>query len=244
MDSREAKEILGCYRRDLDDAAEPRLAEALELARQDPALARWLDEQTAVDAALREQFQRIPVPDDLRDKILARLRVNRRVDVRWRRPSLAAVAAGLAALAVVAGLWLANRRDSFDAYREEMAGIVSGEYEIEFKSDQFDEIRNYLAAHGSPSDYTLTPAMQEIEAEGVSVIDWRGRKVSLICLDAGDDKDLFLFVVPRAVVHGAPALQPPQLERIGAMATAAWSAGDKLYFLAGHGDEQFLRPYL
>ena len=151
MDSREAKEILGCYRRDLDDAAEPRLAEALEFARQDPALARWLDEQTAVDAALREQFQRIPVPDDLRDKILARLRVNRRVDVRWRRPSLAAVAAGLAALAVVAGLWLANRRDSFDAYREEMAGIVSGEYEIEFKSDQFDEIRNYLAAHGSPS---------------------------------------------------------------------------------------------
>jgi len=28
------------------------------------------------------------------------------------------------------------------------------------------------------------------------------------------------------------------------MITAAWTADDKLYLLAGHGDEQFLRRYL
>ncbi len=125
-----------------------------------------------------------------------------------------------------------------------MAGLVSGEYEIHFKSNHFEEIRTYLASQGSPSDYSLTPAMQELEVEGVSVIHWRGRNVSLICLDAGEDKDLFLFVVERSVFRDAPATESPQFARVGTMATTAWSAGDMVYFLAGRGDEQFLRQHL
>src|SRR5262245_7151822 len=137
VDSREAKEILACYRRGVDDATDPRFAEALELARNDRALAQWFDEQTAVDATLGEEFRRIAVPADLREKILADLPSRHRVDVWWRRPSLRAAAAGLAALTIIASFWLVDRRDTFDAYREEMARIVSGEYEMNLKSDQF-----------------------------------------------------------------------------------------------------------
>ena len=243
MDSREAKEILACYRRGFDDASDPRFAEALELARQDRALAQWFDEQTTVDATLSEGFKRIPVPADLREKILADL-PSRHRDVWWRRPSLRAAAAGLAALTIIASFWLVDRRDTFATYREEMARIVSGEYEMNLKSNQFDEIQNYLASQGSLSDYVLTPAMQAIEAEGGSVIHWRGKSISLICLDAGADRDLFLFVVPRSVFRDAPASASPKFARVGGMTTASWSAGDKTYFLAGHGDEQFLRQYL
>jgi len=244
MDSREAREILACFRRGSDDASEPRFAEALELARRDPALAQWFDEQGAFDAALRDRFQQIPVPVDLREQILARLPSRAREIVWWRRPAVRSIAAGIAALAVMAGFWLATRRDNFDAYREEMVAIVSGAYEIRFKSSDFDQIRNYLASRGSPSDYALTPALQGLDTEGVSVIQWRGRNVSLICLDAGADRDLFLFVAHRSVFRDAPATASPQFSRVAGMATASWSAGNHIYFLAGRGDEQFLRQYL
>lgn len=244
MDSRDAKEILSCYRRGFDAAADPRFAEALELARTDPALGHWLEQQTAFDAAVREQLRRIPVPSDLRERILAQRPARPRATVRWRQPWLQAAAAALAVLALLAGFWLANRSYPFGAYRRDMAGLVSGEYEMNLKTDHLDEIRGFLATRGWPSDYALTPAMQNLEAEGASVLHWRGRKVSLICLEAGEDEDLFLFVVERSIFRDAPTAQSPQFERVGKMTTATWSTGNKVYFLAADRDEQFLRQYL
>jgi hypothetical protein len=243
VDSREAKEILACYRRGLDDAADPQFAEALDRVRTDPALARWFEQQTALDAALRAQFRRIAVPADLRERILAQRTQSTRTTGWWRQPWWHVAAAGLAALAILAGFWLANRSGTFDAYRRDMAGLVSGEYEIDLKTDHLDEIRDFLATRGWPSDYPLTPAMQTLEPEGASVLHWRGRKVSMICLEAGEDQDIFLFVAERSIFRDAPAGQP-QFERVGEMTTAAWSTDDTIYFLAGHGDEQFLRQYL
>ena len=73
---------------------------------------------------------------------------------------------------------------------------------------------------------------------------WRGRNVSLVCMDAGGDRDLFLFVVPRSAFRDAPGTASPRLEKIDGLITAAWTAGDTVYFLAGRGDERFLRQYL
>jgi hypothetical protein len=244
VDSREAKEILALRRRGREDAGDPRFAEALELARTDPALADWLERQTAFDAAVGEELRRIPVPADLRERILARRPASSRATASWRQPWSYAAAAAVAAVAVVAGLWLARPPVDFDTYRREMTGVVAGEYEIEFKTSQLDAIRSYLASHGSPSDYALTPAMKNLELEGASALRWRGRNVSLICLEAGEDEDLFLFVVPRSAFRDAPAVASLQFERVGAMTTAAWSTGDNIYFLAGRRGEESLRQYL
>ena len=125
-----------------------------------------------------------------------------------------------------------------------MAALVSGDYDMNLKSTDLKEIRQYLASQGWPSDYALTPAMQRLEAEGGSIIKWHGKKISLVCVEAGEDKDIFLFVVPRSVLPDAPATESPQFAAVGGMMTAAWTAGDQIYLLAGHGSEQFLRPYL
>ena len=73
---------------------------------------------------------------------------------------------------------------------------------------------------------------------------WHGKKISLVCVQAGDDKDIFVFVVPRSVLPDAPATETPQFASVGGMMTAAWSVGDQLYLLASHADEELLRRYL
>ena len=59
VDKHETKAILACYRPGRDDPRAPEFAEALERARQDPQLARWLQGQMERDAALHRQFTEI-----------------------------------------------------------------------------------------------------------------------------------------------------------------------------------------
>jgi len=243
VDKEQAREILSCYRPGRDDPTDPRFVEALERARHDAELAGWLERQTAFDAAVRESLRQVPVPPDLRTRILEQHTARPAVTAWWRGSAFRAVAAGLL-VAAIAGFWLAHRADTFDVYRRKMATMVSGEYDMRLKSSDFKEIQGYLASSEWPSDYALAPAMQRLEAEGGSTITWRGRKISLICVDAGGDNDLFLFVVRRSDLRDAPTAESPQFARIGGMTTAAWTAGDKLYLLAGHLDEQFLRRFL
>lgn len=244
MDRQSAKEILACYRPGRDDPGDPAFGEALEQVRRDPELAHWLAQQTAFDAVVSETLRDLPVPANLRKQILAHVSPPPIARAWWRQPAFRAAAVGLVALAALAGVWLANQPDTFDTYRQQMAGLVSGEYQMNLKAKDLREIREYLASHGWPSDYALTPAMQRLEVEGGSIIKWHGKKISLVCVEAGEDKDLFLFVVHRSVLPDAPATESPQFTRVGGMMTAAWTAGDKLYLLAGHGNEQFLRQYL
>jgi hypothetical protein len=244
VDSERAREVLACYRPGRDDPRDPRFAEALDQARHDAALGRWLEQQTALDAALREQLQQVPVPPDLRTRILQQYPMRPVATAWWRQPRLGAAAVVLLVLAASVSSWLARRPDTFDVYRIQMAATVSGEYEMNLKSKDWKQIRGYLASSGWPSDYALTPAMQGLEAEGGSTITWHGKKISLICVDAGKDEDLFLFVIQRSALRDAPATETPQFARVSGMITAAWTADDKLYLLAGHGDEQFLRRYL
>jgi hypothetical protein len=82
------------------------------------------------------------------------------------------------------------------------------------------------------------------------VESWQGVKVSMICfrtgrpLAPGGQGDLWLFVVDRASVKGAPAGNSPQFSRVNRLITATWTQGDKLYLLGTEGDEQTIKQYL
>src|ERR1700722_2469998 len=95
----EARKILLCYRPGTKDAAEPEVAEALALAKQDPDLSLWLEQQCAQQQLLRAKIRQIPVPAGLKEQIISeRVRYTQK---RFFRQAVA-MAAGLA-LVLLAG---------------------------------------------------------------------------------------------------------------------------------------------
>jgi hypothetical protein len=66
----EAREILVLYRPGTADAADPQMAEALALARQEPELGRWFEQHRAFQKAMRAGFRQIEVPAHLKASLL------------------------------------------------------------------------------------------------------------------------------------------------------------------------------
>lgn len=77
MDKEEARFILGCFRPDGSDAAEPEFAEALQLAAADRELGEWLAKERAQDAEFSSMLDRLPLPEGLREEIMAGLAAER-----------------------------------------------------------------------------------------------------------------------------------------------------------------------
>src|SRR5882724_12464139 len=119
MDKEQAKEILLRYRPGRDDTVDPQVAEALALLDQDPELALWFERQLRVDDAIRARLREMPVPADLKERILAEQKIVR-PEFGWRRTLLAA-AAGVVLLGVLVE-WIALRPETVDSrfsvYRE------------------------------------------------------------------------------------------------------------------------------
>lgn len=232
------------YRPGIDDGSDPLVTEALAQTRRDPELARWFDQHRAVDAALGRKFKQIPVPVGLDQEILSERKIIR--PSIWREHhALLVAAAATVVLAVVAGYWWRQPPpQDFASYRQTMAHLVSGDYKMMLETNDLNAVRQFLVANHSPSDYALTPAMQRLPAEGCALIDWHGRRISLVCLDRGQNPDLFLFVVNRSTLPDAPSSRVPDFARIGRMTTASWTMGDTTYVLASQGTEDDLRKFL
>ena len=234
MDSQEAKLILEAYRSGMDDA-EPPFAEALAQARRDPALARWLQEQTALDAAIRGKLRSVDVPIGLKTRILANAKTEPRSSVwAWLTPAMALL------VMVIAVFWL--RPTGFAVYRGEMVKFVSVEYKLDVKTGNFEEFRQALAQNNSPSIPALPPALAKLELEGGCLMNWHGHKVTLICLEA-KDHDVWLFVAERQSLPDAPPATPV-FAKTGKITTASWTADHLTYILATEGDEAELKGYL
>lgn len=77
MDKEEARFILRCFRPDGSDAADPEFAAALQLAAADRDLGEWLAKERALDADFSEVLGTLPLPEGLREEILAGLAAER-----------------------------------------------------------------------------------------------------------------------------------------------------------------------
>jgi hypothetical protein len=251
--AQQAKQILLAYRPWTNDAQDPEVAEALALCQQDAALTKWLENHCAVQNAIHARFQAVPVPEGLRQQIVSEYK-SRVLTVWWRRPAVLATAAAVM-LAIAAGsLWLNLPRPqvqdvSFAAYRNRMVREAVRNYGMDLETNDVAQIRTFLAQHQAPADYALPKGFDQTPTVGCGALSWQGKPVAMVCfrtgkpLSPGAKSDLFLFVIDQKDLVDPPQPTAPLFAGVNTLATATWSAGGKVYLLAGF-DESELKQRL
>jgi hypothetical protein len=246
VDSRQAKAILACYRPGLDDSQSAPFDEALEQARRDPELARWLEREMAFDAAIGARVREAPVPPGLPSRILAGRPAA--AVVWWRQPVVALASLAVVVVAAIVIVALERRASSSDfaSYREQMGALVAGDYKMDVETRELPRIQEFFARRHWPADYSLPASLQGYPLEGAMAVEWHGHRISVICFGAEEDesKDLWLFVADHGTALDAPSSTAPEFTPAGKLMTASWSSAGKLYLLAGRGDEHSLRGFL
>jgi len=245
MNSQQAKDILLGYRPGIDDASDPRIAEALRQLERDPELAFWFEQLQRADDAIRRQLREMPVPADLKQRILAEQKIVR-PNFAWRKPVLMAAAAAAMIVLSVLSVWIYQQsaRGRLAAYRTDMVRYISTSYNSTLiKATSFDELRQILIRRNWPSDFVIPDRLKSVTVVGGGAVEWNGHKVALACMKEGRH-GLWLFVVDKAALPDAPKTETPRIEEVESTPTAVWSQDDKAYLFTVQGDETFLKKYL
>jgi len=247
MNSSQAKEILLLYRPGTAEMADPQMAEALELARQDPELGRWFDQHRAFQKAMRAKFRQIEVPAHLKTSLLIQGAAQPKIlppQAWWRRPVWLTTVVAVLLLLGLASAWLTPRRpDRFANYQSRMVSEAQRQYRMDLVTNDMQQIRQFMASRGAPADYGLTRGLGNLQLTGGGRLTWRSNPVAMVCFDRGDKQMLFLFVMKRSAVKDPPP-ETPQLAKVREMFTASWTHGDNTYVLAGPEEADFVKKYL
>ena len=243
MTPSQAKEILLLYRPGTADAEDPQIVAAVDLARQDPELARWFERHCAFQNAMRAKLRQIEVPVHLKAALLAQQNIVR-PPIWWQRPVWLSAAAAVLLLLGLAGLWLKPASpDRFANFQARMVSTALREYRMDLVTNDMRQLRQFIAGKGAPAEYQLTKGLEKLQLTGGGCLQWRSHPVAMVCFNRGDDQMLFLFVMKRSALKDPPA-ETPQVSKVTELQTVSWTQGEYTYVLAGPEEPQFLRKYL
>jgi hypothetical protein len=248
VDNQEAKFILNAYRPGGQDARDPRFAEALEQARRDPVLEQWFKESVAFDATVTEKLRAVAAPGDLRNNILAGVKMSR--PRRWSKPFIKlAIAATLISMAILGSLiWHETRPAHLAGWQNEAVAVISSlvhhRSNFDAQSHNPAELLSWLHSKYAPAAQKLPSTLEKLDSLGCKTFSWNGTPMSVICFTRPDGGLIHLVATEstQATDHGAKA--KPTFVQQGGWTTATWREGDKVYMLAMEGSPEQLRPYL
>jgi hypothetical protein len=246
MDNQEAKFILNAYRPGGQDADDPRFAEALEQARRDPVLERWFSESIAFDTSVTKRLCAIEVPVDLRESILAGVKVSRPLRssfIKW------SVAAALVSMAILGSLiWRETRPAHLAGWQSQALDVISSlvrqESSFDAQSHKADELLAWLRANHAPAAQKLPSTLEKLESLGCKTFSWDRTPVSVICFMRPDGGLIHLVSTAATPATNHVEKVKPTLVRQGNWTTATWREGDRIYMLALEGSPDQLRPYV
>ncbi|MDA7916242.1 DUF3379 domain-containing protein [Verrucomicrobia bacterium] len=246
MDKNEAKLILGSLRPGGQDDEDPQAKEALLVAAADPDLSAWLAKERELDSLIAGKLNDVPVPEGLRDTILAGGASNM-VRPRFQVHEMLAWAAVLVLLITLGVTQLRQKDQSeFASYHVDMVDMLNGVKKLDMQSQNVGEIKTWLTSGQGPGEFDMPGRLEQLSGLGCKVINWNGEKVALICFKDPSNvihDTVHLIVMHKSALSIAPPEDAPVFASLNNVVTASWSAGEHSYILAGHGQENFLGKY-
>ncbi len=257
MNTEETKELLAAYRDDLALEDAPGMAEALHSLEADPELAAWFEQDRACDQHMKEALGSIPVPDGLKESILAQIAEtenNESDDLSAeeqpsnivafpRRRAMWLTAAALFVIAASLVKYFAfpppvqfpgNSFAAVATFRDHMAFFANSRFVLDHGTNDLENAKAWLAEHQSPT-YAQTPsAIVNYQGMGCKSFDWGEHKVSLICFKNSDDDIVHLFVMNKAALKDLQPASPLNEVLVQReLETGGWVDDEYVYMLVG-----------
>lgn len=205
-----------------------------------PELQRARD---AFDRRVREELRSIPVPPDLRSRILREAPRSQIVLVRF---SGSAWALAAALLVLATGLFFWSRPPgedkTFAGFESRMTAFAVRQYSMDLLTPDLAEVRRYLEGKGAPAEFDLPAPLRKTPVKGGARLSWQGAPVSMVCFDGPNAKTLYLFVIDSTALEGGGS--ESQAHSLKGLASAAWTRGGKTYLLAASLPTDRLQRYL
>ncbi|MFA7344379.1 MAG: hypothetical protein WC003_08755 [Terrimicrobiaceae bacterium] len=244
----EAKLLLGLFRPDQDDPADPLFAGALSLLATDAELAAWSEREKALDREMRDAVRDVAPPSGLRDSLLAEnkiVRPSRFSSAPWLVPALA-IAAALAVLISLASLARpvpVATDPALAALTLRIPALTGAHDHAKSTAGSLAPLRSWLAEHGGSSGFTVPKGLQNAAGVACEVTSVEDRKVTILCFDLGGKRHPHLYVVDtHGIKPGADGR--PTFFQIDGVSVASWSQGGLTYFLAERASLDAVRHLL
>lgn len=244
MNSEEAKFVLHAYRPGTGDAQDSQFAMALAQVRRDPELAKWLEDQSRFDVEVRAKLCSIPVPSNLRAKILAG-RNFLPASTGYGRGVWMALAAALALMALVmGGLWPERSSgDNSAQWEHDMVATLGTDYRLDHLSRNIREVEHWLEDHAGEVADAVPERLRSFPTYGCRTFRWNDRKVAMVCFDV-EGNTVHLFILDREDGGGEAKESEMHWASRDEWVTARWSDAKAHYLIAGKGDPQKIRNAL
>ncbi|HTG44959.1 MAG TPA: hypothetical protein VK633_10555 [Verrucomicrobiae bacterium] len=244
MDKRHAKFILQSYQPGTDLPPDALTMEALEQVENDQELRAWFLADQAQDAMCRQKLADVPIPSDLRARVLAAQPVaaSSARSFSWH-PRLALAATIAFLLGMVWFQPFSRSRSEFARYRLQIIDTLYRPLTFEFASVQPAELQAWVATHGLLGPVKIPPSLASLPGRGCRTLNYNGRPAVVICFMTSAETAVHLFVLSgKGIDHRLTEIA--QIAAVGAFQTASWAEGDLLYVLTGTGDRESLQRLL
>lgn len=237
MNEERAKFILSACRPGDQDREDPEFREALEFSRKNPKVGKWLEEQMAFDESVAEAVRDIPVPNDLRDNILAGARVSAAPRPAWKdrlaSPAVRALAAvfviGLFAAVAIVSRW-ESPDSGLDAALSAITDLSENRTNLDLASTDPAAIRAWLEEMEPNLSRSYPVSMDEIGAMGCKRVHSGAGLVTIVCFK--HDGKMFHLASYHVPERNMEASGPePLVEQIGKWLSATWARGEYTHTL-------------
>lgn len=244
MDKDQIRKNLSGYRPELYHDDDPAIAESLRLAKTDPELSAWLQEQIDFDRRVSDTMTSLLPPAGAKESLLEGYRSHQLPrPARRLLPGLAVAAALVISTALVAKYFLmpppvefaSHPAPTVEVFREQMAFFASQRFVLDQTFDTNAESALWLAEQNYPTIEEIPGKLVNFRGMGCKKFDWQNNKVGLICFRKSSNEIVHLFVLERTALTAdkTNSRDLDELHVFHGRQTKGWEDQNHVYLLVG-----------